>query len=226
MKNCPYCNINVGGDFSHCPLCQNGLQGEGEEKYWPDNLIKRRAKKAFKVVNMAVFTVCIICLALDYMILGGEHDNWSPIVVIWSVLLAENVKYIIRKRTNIMQLSLVTAFVVGLGCFLTEVYLKVFWMLEFADLSIEFIFPGLLCLNLVTDGVLSIISRKFMEHSLIYMLYSILFGGIMWLVSYVKSGMPPVCWTVYAVTCCVFAAALIIFGRRRTTTEIKKRMHI
>ncbi len=88
MKICPYCKIEVGGDFDTCPLCQNQLSGTATEKFWPSPAPLKQNSKGYKIQLFISWAVIVLAFFCDLWLDKKPGISWSIITMIW-ILVAE-----------------------------------------------------------------------------------------------------------------------------------------
>lgn len=226
MKNCPHCKINIGGDLKYCPLCQNALNGEGERNYWPTLKQNKKRILALKITAFAIIATCVISVAIDYLFLTFEHLGWSPIVVAWVLISAWLTDHVIRKHFNLLKTMFVGMITISLLCLATELYIHFFWDVPYLAITFGYIIPILCSVNMVASFVLSFIDKEFTDHSLIYMLFNILFGIAPWIGILFYKGLPPMAWSVCLVINILAFAGLFILKGKTVINEFKKRFHL
>lgn len=226
MKNCPHCKINVGGNISRCPLCQNSLSGEGEKDYLPKLKLNTKRYKAFRIVVFSVLAVCLINLALDFVFFTFDHPSWSPIVLAWLLGSGWLLENIIKKHYNLLKILFVSVITVCLLLLFTESFISLAWDVPYLFITMKWCIPILLSGNIVANFVLSFVDKHFTEHSLIFMFQNIMGGIIPWFVILiVMGGLPPIAWSVCLVINCLAFMGLMVFNTHAAIEEFKRRFH-
>ena len=226
MKECPYCKIKVGGNLEKCPLCQNTLTGEGERDYWPRVYPDTRRRKAFKIVSFCVISVCIISVALDYLFIKADHLNFSPLVLIWLLLSGWLLETVLKKHYNILQTMFVGMIAISIMCQLTELFIHFAWDVPYQGITQGYIIPIACSGSLIANFVLSLVDRKFTEHSMIYTFLNILVGVVPWICLLFIQGTPPMTWSICMVINVLAFVGLFVFKGRTVIAEFKKRFHM
>lgn len=226
MKNCPYCKVNIGGNLTHCPLCQNSLLGEGERDYWPSGVGVRRNTIAFKIVLFSVLVGIIVSFAMDYVFIGRPHFHFSPIVFMWCEATGWLLESSIKAHRNILRIMFAAVIILSVLCLLTEYYITVFADLPYYGISSGYVIPILCCVNMAANFVLSFVDKHFTDHAMIFMIINIFIGIIPWVFLFFYKGMPPLTWSISLVLSTISFAALLVFRRRIVINEFKKRFHV
>lgn len=226
MKNCPHCNVKVGGNLEKCPLCQNTLSGEGERDHWPIIKLNTKRFKAFRIVTFAAIATCIINLALDYLFISAEHPSWSPIAVAWILVSGWTLESVIKRHYNLLQTTFLGMIAISFLCQISEFYIHLSWDVPYLGITSGYVIPILCSLNMVSNFVLSFIDKQFTDHSLIYMFLNILVGVVPWIALFFYEGLPPLTWSICMVINVLAFVALFVFKRRTVLSEFKKRFHI
>lgn len=216
MKYCPGCKVKVGGNFEHCPLCQNALQGEGEKNVFPYSVNLHRESILFKIQLFISLSALVILLALDFLLKMGER-HWSIIALVAIFALQMVLQAIIKRRPNPSKLVWhITVASAGLVAY-------IFYFVKNMPLYLEIILPSICLVSLGAHFVFSMADKA--RNALIYYLVNILAALLPAVVFLIIRKEVPVLWSVCLMAGVVSLLALVIFRGRRVTSELQKRFN-
>lgn len=139
MNICPKCRINVGGKFHYCPLCQNELQGEESDYYFPAVRYLRKKSFWYKIQLFVSLALMIISLFLDFMFGLHGRIHWSVIAASTVVICQYVMKRLIRKQS-----ANICYYIFNIGIAASLVLFVFSYYLDFLDFSVSYIYPSLL----------------------------------------------------------------------------------
>lgn len=216
MKNCPYCKIEVGGDFTYCPLCQNLLIGQPDEKYWPSPKTLKKNTKIQKTLAFAIFS-CIIAVFLFDLWSDPAHPavDWSPIVIIWLFIGGITASSVVR--THKEPPSIFTRIAIA-G--LIALILSTFWYPVLFDI-IPIPVLGILAVNFIA----TLIDKG--GNVMVYFLSCSLACILSWIIVIIllKHNMS-ILWRICFMVSCITFVGMLIFKGRSLVSEIQKRFSI
>lgn len=219
MKTCPHCKIKVGGSFEECPLCQSHLLGSKSPDYWPSAARIKHRSLALKLVQFLLLAGCVICAAVDFLILKEPHLHWSVPVLAWVVVCLWFLTRYLRNHHSIPRILFQTMLVYSLLTVWTE------YFIGFRGISTNFIVPILCGCILILNFVFSFIDAGFTENSLVYILLNILVGTLPYVPLLLHEGEPPLTWTICLIISVITFLGLFIFKGRTLWSELHKRLH-
>jgi len=221
MKNCPHCNIKVGGNHEVCPLCQSRLSGEGEEDYWPKPDHLRQVSLAVKIINFILLSLSVVIVAYDFLILPKGHKHISLVILFSGIVIYALIGHFVRRRANVPRILFQSMLVLSI------ILILIGWYLGFRGLIIYWIMPILCSTTLVLNFVFSFIDKGFTEDSLVYMLLNIVVGVVPFIVLYFhRTGNPPLTWTITLIISAITFIGLVVFKGKRVFDEMHKRLHM
>jgi len=217
MKYCPGCRMRVGGNFDQCPLCQNDLQGEGEENIFPFSAKLNKQSFLYKLQLFLCLAVLIVCLALDFLVSIGGEKHWSLLALVWIIGSQICIRGLIKKHSTISRI--VSYVSVGAAVFLAYT----FWFLSCMPVYFVYVLPSMCCATLTIHFVFSMTDKA--KNALVYFLVNILVAVVPTpvLIAYGKD--VPLLWTVCLMVSGVTFVGLVIFKGRKVLTEIQKRLN-
>ncbi|MCR5272858.1 MAG: hypothetical protein K6E13_07740 [Lachnospiraceae bacterium] len=221
MKNCPHCNIKVGGDRDTCPLCQSTLLGEGEEPYWPKPEHLKHVSVAVKIINFILLSLAVIIVAYDFLILNGPHKHVSLVLLTWGIVIYALVIHFVRRRANVPRILFQSMLIASIVLIVDGMYLG------FMGLILYWIMPILCSITLVLNFVFSFIDKGFTEDSLVYMLLNIVVGVVPYIVIYFhRAANPPLTWTITLIISAITFIGLVVFKGKKVFAEMQRRLHM
>lgn len=115
MKHCDKCNIDVRGEFEHCPLCQHTLTGTAEPNEYPH--IQSIFKKYEKIIKLAILiTSSISVISIAVNILMPQTGRWSLFVLFGVICVWITANICIKKRKVIAQNIAAEAVIISILC--------------------------------------------------------------------------------------------------------------
>lgn len=218
MKKCQSCNIEVGGNFSYCPLCQNELVGEQEERYFPPIKEKKAQSLFYKIQLFFSLAVLILCISLDYMmeLHGGLH--WSIITTAWIIVLQLTIRQLMRKH------SAAVYFVSYISLAIAVVLLVSAYYLNYMTFCLQYILPSICMYVLVVLFLFCLLDKK--GNVMVYLLVTILISIAPNVVLLLHHKKPPILWSICFVVGAISLLGLIVFTGSKVFNEIHKRLHI
>lgn len=117
MSFCPYCKVQVKGDWQKCPLCHSELEtpdGKRTASPYPDVPLRFDRQKATKILLFVSFLIVLASYLLGLLWKGrvqGLQGALFGIMTMWLVVLI-----IIRKRRNLTKSILYLLIFLSLVC--------------------------------------------------------------------------------------------------------------
>ena len=223
MKNCAKCKVTVTGAGTRCPLCQGGLQENGEPDVRgaifpniPDTLHKHSL--FFRILILVSVAAVVICGVINLIL--PEHGWWSLFVLAGVVCGWISLAVAFHYRRNVPKSILYQVVVV---CVLTTLW--DYWT-GWHGWSIDYVIP-ITCV--VAMLVLAITARVFklnLGSFIMYFTISALFA-IVPVIFYVRGMLQVVYPSLICVAGSIISlAALILFEGDNMRKELKRRLHL
>lgn len=217
MKYCPGCRVWVGGNFDQCPLCQNDLQGEGEENIFPFSVKLNKQSFLYKMQLFLSLAALIVCLALDFLMRVNSVRHWSLLAFVWIIGAQICIRGLIKKHSTVSRI--VSYVSVGAAVFLAYT----FWFLNAIPLYFDYVLPSMCCVTLILHFIFSMADNA--KNALVYYLGSVLVAVVVNLVWSMYRREAPFMWAVCLMVAGVTFAGLVIFKGKKVLTEIQKRLN-
>lgn len=220
MRYCKNCGVTLANDLSYCPLCDMETVDHGgvcDEDY---PYIKPRVTKGM-FIKSVTFSV-IVAVALSFLIehLLPESGVWYLLVtvgLIYGWLTFITVMKNLRDPGGIVFSQLILA---SAACAAID------RLCGWLRWSVNFVIPGLVAAAAVAIVLcISIRPDKFRTYTIYQMVIAA--AGIvpvaLWL-----SGLSEIEWTAMAAAAVAILsfAVILVFSRRHTTSELRKRFHV
>ncbi|MGN0437964.1 MAG: DUF6320 domain-containing protein [Lachnospiraceae bacterium] len=243
MRNCPKCNITVGGIWEYCPICQNQLNidedneivleatdddkkniseqktdSEADVPYFPGITALKVKSIAYKIQLFIALTICVVCLSIDLLFNANGKIHWSYIVVMWIVGFEIVIGPILKKR------SIPANFITNVAILFSCIFAITSYFIGDIRICTHIQLPIVVLITLVINFVLSLVDKK--GNALVFALGNVLVGIIPNIVLLIIYHSAPVLWRVCFVVSVVFLIGLIIFKGRQVNNEIQKRLNI
>lgn len=238
MRYCPKCNINVGGTWEYCPICQNQLYVEDEQQddsqqeintlsaesipdeteYFPGCSALKVKSIAYKIQLFVALTICVVCLSIDLLFNANGNIHWSYIVVMWIVGFEIVLGPIFKRR------SIPAYFITNVAVLVSCIFAVTAYFIGDIRICTHVQLPIVVLVTLVVNFVLSLIDKK--GNALVFALCNVLVGIIPNIVMLSVYQSAPILWRVCFVVSVIFLIGLIIFKGRQVYNEIQKRLNI
>ena len=221
MLYCKQCKMNVTGAPERCPLCHGELSGTPDPEggaFVPLEDIKSELDLLFRLVTMAAICVVVISVAVDYLIdgalkwslfvSGGALCGWLFAVVGW------------RKRRELAKNIFMQVTIVSVA--------SVIWDLAtgWRGWSLDYGIPCACVAAILALSALVIILRLESSDYIVYLLTVALYGlaPLVFLLTGVVDVRYPsvICSTL----CALMIIGLLLFFRKNTVDELKKKLHM
>ena len=227
MKTCPHCHIQVGGDSSYCPLCQNRLTGEEQGVPWFPPTAPRihRASLFYKIVSFVVLTLIVIAGAADFLLLDADHPHYSLLMLVWGVAGLSVLRVLLRRRYNGPRL------VFNLLLLISALIVFTDWFNGYTGYSLDLVVPILCSVTLVCNFIFAFLHSRFTANALVYLLMNIGVGILPYLLLFFRVGQGridahSIPWVNCLIISVVTFLGLVIFRGRALRSEIEKRLHL
>lgn len=121
MKHCEKCNVDVRGEFEHCPLCQHTLTGTSESNEFP--AVQSIFKKYEKIIKFAILvTSSISVISIAVNILLPQTGHWSFFVLFGVICFWITANVCIKKRKVIAQNIAAEAVIISILCLVWDYF--------------------------------------------------------------------------------------------------------
>lgn len=219
MKNCPVCNIKVGGNLDFCPLCQNELTGEQTEArcFFPPEIELRKKSTIYKVQLFSSVAAVIIGFILDFLIGIHLSVHWSIISAAGIIAAQIVIKRLLRKSAVLID------FIINITVWSVILLLLFSHYLNFMNFTFNYILPSI-CIALVCSlfGFFLFDKKgKVFPYLITVIVLSIAFPAFL-----ILKGIKNNLWDISLMTGLVSLAGLIIFRGSKLVNELHKRFHM
>lgn len=221
MKHCPYCKIDVGGQLTNCPFCQNALNddGSGDVAHWPAQTTLQKQSVLYKLQLFLVLSAMIIALSLDFLFhLNDGHLHWSLLLSMW--LMAFEFGLIRLFKKNFSPSRILTLFVLIIAVLIMATgFFTGYW-----SLAAGIIVPWLCIGTLVANFILTLADQ--IANAMVYLLSNILLGVLPYLVLFVMGKDIPLAWIICLITSVIIFIGSCIFRGRDVLSELQRRFNM
>ncbi len=218
MKNCPHCNINIGGTYERCPLCSSTLQGDATIDLFPRSSKKTSGSIPLKIIVFLLVMGPIVCLALDFFLLKGNHVHFGLIVLVWCMAALWYMLVVFKNRRMLSRLITLGVILFSTAAVLTEI------IVGYRGITTDYIVPSLITAALVANFILSIIDRSNRYNATFYVIWSVFIGIIPSIVMLVGEE-TSLAWEICFFTSVAAFVGLLVFKGRAVMSELHKRLH-
>lgn len=220
MRTCKHCNIQIGGDWDICPLCQTKLKGQKEDAHFPYHGRSKHLSLPIKIILFIILSSCAVFLMLDltYSFFDGAHP--SIITCIWVAMVLLTIKHYFRNHRSIPKIIFNSMLLISILTYATTKIYNCEW------LAIDYIIPIWCCLTLIVNFIFCLINAGFTESALIFLLLNIVVGIFPYVIILLRDGSTPILWTISFLTSVVTFIGISIFKGKTVLFELQKRMHL
>lgn len=221
MAECKKCGVIIKDDTQFCPFCRCILEDDGEKgkNIYPD--AENAAKKVKLVRSIVAFaSVCAIvglCIALYT---GADIFNWSLVITLILVYVNVSFYMLTTGRIGYMSKTLlltVMAVVILIGIDYYTGYNR--WSYDYTLPS------GVIMLNVICI-LLMLINKRNWQTYLNLQIFNLLCSVILMILTRFGVIRQKVLVIIAVSVSVILFAGMIIFGGRRATDELKRRLHI
>ncbi len=218
MKKCVSCNIYVSGEGRQCPICQNGLTGEGTPYNWPSIRKLRLQSIFYRIQLFVVLALTFVSLVLDFLLDVNTGMHWSLSVALWAISLEWLIRYFIKKNVVIAAIITYTAIHISLLLILTG------WYMGFLMPVVKYVVPIVVSVLLIVNLILSLLDKH--GNALIYLLANIIIAIVPYVPLYISKVEVPLLWTICLMISVITFIGICVFRGRSVLNEIEKRMSL
>ena len=217
---CERCHIEIRGDASYCPLCQNDLCGKNRSaNIFPRiPLILHQNMLFLRIMGFVSVSAALICLLINGALPGKGW--WSLFVLGGLASVWLSVFFIIMKRGNIHKT--ITWQVALLSI------ISIAWDMAtgFHHWSIDFVLPILGTSALLGMTIIARVLRLQITDYMIYLLIDAVIGVVSMILLF-RGALISIWPSIICIaTSLLFFAALCIFEGKSMLGEFQRRMHI
>lgn len=222
MKNCPYCQIEVGGELKKCPFCQSSLVGVSDTEYFPKQTTFKIQSFFYKLQMFIVFAVGIVGLGDEWLLhLDFFHGiHYSIILCVWLLAFEFGIMKLFKKGFHPSRI--LTIIVIIVTCLL------MFTAYEIGEVAwkymLEWVVPIIVMATLVANFVLAVFDK--IANGMIYLLTNIVVGGLPYVVLFLEGKDVPIVWIICLILTVVLFTGTLIFKGRAVVGEVQKRFNV
>ncbi|MCR4568246.1 MAG: hypothetical protein K5769_09355 [Pseudobutyrivibrio sp.] len=222
MKNCPYCNIEVGGDLKKCPFCQSKLVGEPEEKYFPTQTILKIQSFFYKLQLFIVWIAIITLMGLDFLfhlpLYPGCDFHWSLLFFMWLLAFEFSIIRLFKKGMSASRILSISVGMVMIMLGITAYYIGFF------KEYIYWVLPNGVMATMICNFIFSMIDKT--GNAMGYLLTNLLIGILPYIAFYIMQTNCPLEWMICLLVSIALFIGAIIFRGREVVSEIQRRLNV
>lgn len=218
MKTCHSCQIKVGGNQTHCPLCQNELFGQDEFPLWPYHPKMPKPSFLYNLQLFLALSSIIITMTMDFMLNLHKTKHWSLMVLLWVIGAELMLRWIMKRRKRpvlyVAYFSIMLCLLVGLSSFFFG-----YWRI-----CKLWIMPSICMIALLFNFIFSMTDKK--HNAMVFLLCNIVISFVPTLAMLVTEGQAPLFWTISFMEAAITFLGLVIFKGKLVLLEIQKRFNV
>lgn len=218
MAYCSKCKVHIESNHKLCPLCQNKLEGTGEEVYPFVPTPMKRYSTFFKILLICSVLISLLMIFLDIIIPTKHH--FSIYVIAGLLCLFIFLKISLTRRENLPRSILFQ--VISLGIIVT------LWdyFTGFRGWSITYVIPIVCIVGSIDMLILAKVMKLYIDEQLIYFLDIFLLGLVptIFLITNIVDTNIPSLICIFLNTVAFFLVLILRWDM--VIEEIKRRFHI
>lgn len=219
MRNCPVCNIKVGGSYDFCPLCQNELAGDKTDvtNYFPPEIELRKKSMVYKIQLFASVAAAIVAIVLDFVIGLHGRIHWSVISTSGVIVSQIVIKRLLRKS------SVLVDYIINITVSTLVLLILFSHYLNFMPFTFQYVLPPLFIAMLGTMFGFFLADKK---GKVLPYLITVTALCIIVPVVLIIIKRKSLLWDITLMSGLVSLAGLIIFKGSKLVNELHKRFHM
>lgn len=219
MKKCFNCNINVGGDNTTCPLCQNNLTGDNTLRNWPQMVKLKKQTLIYKLQLFLVLASVVIGLSLDFLLdLNNGTKHWSLIVTLACIVFEFVIVGFLKRSPIPAKIINISILHIAIVLVAASLYF------DFFEPVMYIVIPIMMGSTGVLNFVLAFVDRR--ENSMVYLLANIFAGVVSYGVLSIIGKNKSIAWNICLMISLVTLIGIVVFRGRKVVSEVEKRMNI
>ena len=219
MLYCPKCKVHIRGDKSCCPLCEGGLEGQGEDSAFP--VLKKRRYSVWLLFKICVFVFVVMeVVLLMVQFATGFRYHLPGLIMMWAPFVLLDLLAALYYRGNIIKLISIQAYVVMAVCIFIDLGDgRISW-------SIQWVIPAtLICLVLVTIVIGYGVGLRLVDY-MIYLIIDVILALLQLIPVALGVNRLPYAAVISAGLMIVIAAFVILFRPRELGNAFSKYTHV
>ncbi|GHU93550.1 hypothetical protein FACS1894208_03200 [Clostridia bacterium] len=222
MLRCEHCRVELPGEQTRCPLCQNKPGGtpDGSESRFP-RLIGARQKISRTLLAWAAFvSVCAAAVCVTVNMIVSTERWWSLFVIAGIASLWIDIGLVLKKRKNLPKSILWQVVAVSLIAFLWDL------LTGYAGWSLDYVLPILSSAAMFAMTVVSKARKLDIQDYISYLLISCILGIVSFILILTGAVSVVVPSAISFGASIVFLAFLLFFEGQALWEEIQRRLHL
>ncbi|MCR5596284.1 MAG: hypothetical protein K6G12_10565 [Lachnospiraceae bacterium] len=219
MKYCPSCKAHIEGRYTKCPLCQNALQGEGDEEIYPSSELLRKQSLLYKIQMFIVLTAMVVCVACEFLLDIRTSFHWSLLVCVWAIGGEMWLAAVIHRHHNPSKVVSTNAWWAAILVMLTFLIIK-----DIRPIYFWYIMPAIAIGSELLLFVFMMIDKA--HNAMPYLLGCSFICVVMGVLCMLITGQRTVLWVICMLVGIVGIIGAIIFKGRTVPDELQRRFHV
>lgn len=220
MQHCDHCKVDIRGSRKYCPLCQNLLTGNGNERDEVFPVIPESYQYNLILRIMLFISLSAVAVSIAINAMFPVRVNWSMFIIAGILCMWISLAIVIKKRYNIPKTITWQVAVISILAVIWD------WRIGWKGWSLDYVIPIACVVAMMVMAVTAKIMRLAVRHFLIYFLLDGIFGIVP--IIFIKLKVLGVIYpSIICVTVSVISiAALALFEGENIKDELDKKMHI
>ncbi len=220
MRICRNCGITLANDIPRCPLCDMKTEKTDDNFSLDYPYIKSRFTRG---LLLKLLTFCaVVCAAISLLV-----DHLVPTGSPWAIIAVAAIVYAWVSAMNVLRFTPNPASIMLCQLFgVSAVTFTIDFLTGYHRWSVNFVIPFLIMAAAITTALMILIRPMKYRAYTIYLLVMAVLGVLsvlLWIFGYSEVEWPVV---TSAFVSAVSFLVVLVFSRRRTENELKKRFHV
>lgn len=219
MKICPACNIEIDGDRTTCPFCQNALTGNAGEPNWPPVTRLKHQALMYKIQLFVVLVLIVLALFFDFILKFNNGIHYGLLAALWGFVAEILIRHFIKKHTFAAKMVTICSVVFSALASYTAYRLgPIFFTVTF-----YYVTPGIIALTIIANFVFVLIDKR--KNSMIYFLAMLVVGIVPYLALKIAHESLDLFWSICMIITIIATLAIIVFRGKNVLSELQKRFN-
>lgn len=218
MKKCLNCNLNISGNISECPLCQNTLNGKKSVSVFPSNTKRKKDDVLFKILIFISVIISGITVIIEYYL--SSNINWSLFIILGLLTAIVSIYFMIINFDNVVKM--ISKY------FILLLILLFVWFIATRNLIITTYIIPITCIVMLTfNSIVLAFLKDYYKSQYISTLFTDIIIGFIPLILILTN----LTTNSFIAVMCIFIniviiISLFIFFKKELLSEIEKRFTI
>lgn len=219
MKICPACKIQVDGQRTNCPFCQNALTGTEVYYNWPKATRFKQQALLYKVQLFVVLVLIAVAAYLDFKLQLNNGIHYGAYALAWGLSAEALIMHFYKHHTFPAKIVTICSIVFSILASITAYGLGS----TMFSLIFYIITPGIIAANIIANLVFALTDEH--GNSMIYLFATLLVGILPYIALKIGHDDKDFWWSICMMISIIVFLAIIIFKGKSVRNELQKRFN-